>query len=68
MDDRGSTVLRLLLEAQESAVRSTHARLGDATATVAAANIAAVLQFLRDTPELPGQRPQSATPAVLGLA
>ena len=52
MDDCGSTVLRLLVEAQGSAVRSTHTRLGDATATVAAANIAAVLRFLRDTPEL----------------
>ena len=48
MEDFGSAALRGLLAAMPDAVRETHARLGDATATVDPARIVPVLQHLRD--------------------
>ncbi len=52
MDDCGSPVLRRLLAALPDAVEETHARLGDATARVAASSLLEVLRLLRDDPEL----------------
>ena len=52
MDDCGSPVLRRLLDLLPDAVQETHARLGDATARVAASRILEVLETLRDDPEL----------------
>jgi len=52
MDDHGSPVLRRLLDAHGGAVESTHARLGDATATVAKEQVVDVMRFLRDDPVL----------------
>lgn len=52
MEDHGSPALRKLLDVLPDAVRETHARLGDATASVDPARIVAVLQLLRDSKEL----------------
>ncbi len=52
MEDHGSPVLRLLLARLPDAIRGTHARLGDATAVVAAEQLLEVLRLLRDDPEL----------------
>jgi len=51
MEDHGSAPLRRLLETLPDAVRDTHARLGDATASVDPARIQEVLRFLRDDPD-----------------
>ena len=48
MDDHGSPLLARLLEALPSAVRETHARLGDATACVDPGRIVELMRFLRD--------------------
>ncbi len=50
--DHGSKVLRRLLEHCGAAVLDTHAKLGDATALVDKAQLASVMRFLRDDPEL----------------
>ena len=52
MEDHGSEALRRLLAAMPEAVHETHARLGDATASVDPAKLVGVLRFLRDTPAL----------------
>jgi NADH-quinone oxidoreductase subunit C len=48
MEDHGVPALRRLLATLPDAVASTHARLGDATAVVAAARLVDVMRFLRD--------------------
>ena len=48
MEDFGSAALRRLLDAHPSAVVSTHANLGDATAVVRDASLVEVMRFLRD--------------------
>jgi NADH-quinone oxidoreductase subunit C len=52
MEDHGSALLRRLLDVHGEAVEATHARLGDATATIAKQQLARVMRFLRDDPEL----------------
>ncbi len=52
MDDCGSPVLRRLLALLPDAVEETHARLGDATARIAASSLLDVLRLLRDDPAL----------------
>jgi NADH-quinone oxidoreductase subunit C len=51
MEDFGSGALRRLIETHASALRGTHANLGDATAVVDAARIVDVMRFLRDDGE-----------------
>ena len=51
LQDHGSRALRRLLDAHASALRETHARLGDATALVEAGKIVDVMRFLRDDPD-----------------
>ncbi len=51
-EDHGSPALRRLLEELGSAVESTHAYLGDATAVVDRMRILDALRLLRDDPEL----------------
>src|SRR5262245_65436793 len=51
-EDHGSRVLRRLLDGCGGAVVATHARLGDATASVDRARLTEVMRFLRDDPEL----------------
>ena len=50
--DHGSKVLRRLLERCGPSVLDTHAKLGDATAIVHKDQLASVMRFLRDDPEL----------------
>jgi len=52
MEDRGSPVLRRLIDAHGDALESTHARLGDATALVRPEKLVEVMRFLRDDSEL----------------
>jgi NADH-quinone oxidoreductase subunit C len=52
MEDHGSALLRRLLDVHGDAVLATHARLGDVTATIAKPQLARVMRFLRDDPEL----------------
>jgi NADH-quinone oxidoreductase subunit C len=52
MDDHGSPLLRRLLDQLPGAVLATHARLGDATASVDKERLVEVMRFLRDDPEL----------------
>jgi NADH-quinone oxidoreductase subunit C len=52
MEDHGSALLRRLLDVHGEAVEATHARLGDVTATIAKQQLARVMRFLRDDPEL----------------
>ena len=47
-EDHGSPTLRRLLAALPAAVLATHARLGDATASVDPARVADVARLLRD--------------------
>jgi NADH-quinone oxidoreductase subunit C len=51
-EDHGSRVLRRLLDRHGAAVLETHARLGDATALVRKEQLAEVMRFLREDPEL----------------
>ncbi len=51
MEDFGSPVLRSLIDQLASAVKHTHANLGDATAVVDPARIYDVMEFLRDESE-----------------
>jgi NADH-quinone oxidoreductase subunit C len=51
LEDHGSPILRRLLEVHGDAVLGTHARLGDVTALVDAAQLLAVMGFLRDDDE-----------------
>lgn len=48
MEDFGSLALRRLIATHASALRATHANLGDATAIVDAARLVDVMRFLRD--------------------
>jgi len=52
MDDCGSPLLRRLLDGVGEAVVETHARLGDATASVSPGRLVEVMRFLRDSDEL----------------
>ncbi|CAG0960329.1 NADH-quinone oxidoreductase subunit C [Myxococcaceae bacterium] len=49
MEDHGSAALRGLLAAMPEAILETHARLGDATASVDPSRVVDVLRHLRDT-------------------
>jgi NADH-quinone oxidoreductase subunit C len=51
-EDHGSRVLRRLLGRCGAAVQGTHARLGDATASVDKDRLVEVMRFLRDDAEL----------------
>ena len=51
-EDHGSRVLRRVLDGCGGAVVDTHARFGDATASVDSARLVEVMRFLRDDPEL----------------
>jgi NADH-quinone oxidoreductase subunit C len=51
-EDHGSRVLRRLLDRCGAAVLHTHARLGDATASVRKEQLVDVMRTLRDDPEL----------------
>jgi NADH-quinone oxidoreductase subunit C len=52
LDVHGSPALRRIIEMHPSAVLETHARLGDATASVDPSRIVDVAKLLRDDPEL----------------
>jgi len=52
VEDHDSPLLRRLLVAHPEAVLATHARLGDATATLDPGRLLAVMGFLRDEPPL----------------
>ena len=51
MEDFGSLALRRLIDTHASALVSTHANLGDATASVDPAHLVEVMRFLRDDPD-----------------
>jgi len=51
MEDFGSAALKRLIETHGSALKATHANLGDATASVDPARLVDVMRFLRDDGE-----------------